>query len=202
MTADILFPPELDPMTGEMTQMLPYVFNPDIPKPAAKVEAGGVSTEPHPKVNSDLKNISISHLTKEQKKKYNQNRITISEETISWSIYRGQEYLYLSDFFIITGYPEKNEIEKHNARLKTKNLWRGCYWYTLCATIGLAPPLEGGYATDDKIEMGIVGGLVGIGYFFYDYNVKKLDGASLNDAKIIAKKYNNDLIQRIFNEND
>jgi len=45
VTADILFPPELDPMTGEMTQMLPDVFNPDILKPAAKVEAGGVSTE-------------------------------------------------------------------------------------------------------------------------------------------------------------
>jgi hypothetical protein len=55
VTADILFPPEFDPMTGEMTQMLPDVFNPDIPKPAvekatpvvqnpaAKVAAGGVS---------------------------------------------------------------------------------------------------------------------------------------------------------------
>jgi hypothetical protein len=55
VTADILFPPELDPMTGEMAQMLPDVFNPDIPKlavekatpvvqnPAAKVEVGGVS---------------------------------------------------------------------------------------------------------------------------------------------------------------
>jgi hypothetical protein len=55
VTADILFPPELDPMTGEWVQMLPDVFNPDIPKPAvekatpvvqkpaAKVEAGGVS---------------------------------------------------------------------------------------------------------------------------------------------------------------
>ena len=55
VTADILFPPAFDPMTGEMTQMLPDVFNPDIPKPAvekatpvvqnpaAKVAAGGVS---------------------------------------------------------------------------------------------------------------------------------------------------------------
>jgi len=55
VTADILFPPELDPMTGEWAQMLPDVFNPNIPKPAvekatpvvqkpaAKVEAGGVS---------------------------------------------------------------------------------------------------------------------------------------------------------------
>jgi len=206
VTADILFPPELDPMTGEMTQMLPDVFNPDIPKPAAKVEAGGVSTEPHPKVNSDLKNISISHLTKEQKKKYNQNRITmLVKNPIDWSIYRGQEELYLSEFFIFTGYPEKAEIVKHNAQLKTKNMWRGCGWYSLCALIGLAPPLGGGSATDatdDTIEMGIVGGLVGIAYFFYDYNEKKLEGASLKDAKIIAEKYNNDLIQRIFNEND
>jgi len=57
VTADILFPPELDPMTGEWTQMLPDMFNPDIPKPAvqkatpvvqkpaAKVEAGGDSSE-------------------------------------------------------------------------------------------------------------------------------------------------------------
>ena len=45
VTADILFPPVLDPMTGEMTQILPDVFNPDIPKPAVKVEAGGISTE-------------------------------------------------------------------------------------------------------------------------------------------------------------
>ena len=59
VTADILFPPMFDPMTGEMAQMLPDVFNPDIPKvavekvtpivqkPSAKTEAsvdsGGVS---------------------------------------------------------------------------------------------------------------------------------------------------------------
>jgi hypothetical protein len=234
VTADILFPPQLDPMTGEMTQMLPDVFNPDIPKPAVKVEVGGVSTEQdfvvidgvkyvrelikdqnypdtlaslsHPKVNSDLKNISIKHLTKEQKKKYNQNRIRIRQKNFDWYAYiqKGvfsSERLNKTDFFRITGYPEKAEIAKHNAQLKTKNMWRGFGWYSLCALIGLAPPL-GPDATDDTIEMGIVGGLVGIAYFFYDYNEKKLEGASLNDAKIIAEKYNNDLMQKIFNEND
>ena len=30
VTADILFPPQLDPMTGEMTNMLPDVFNKDL----------------------------------------------------------------------------------------------------------------------------------------------------------------------------
>ena len=171
---------QYDPETGELIKDQNY---PD-----------SLVSPSHPKVNSDLKNISISHLTKEQKEKYNQKRITISE--YYWSIYRGQEELYLSDFFIITGYPEKAEIAKHNAQLKTKNMLRGCGWYLLCA----------GSATDDTIEMGIVGGLVGglvgIAYFFYDYNEKKLEGASLKDVKIIAKKYNNDLMLRIFNEND
>jgi len=233
VTADILFPPELDPMTGEMTQMLPDVFNPDIPKPAVEVEVGVLSTEQdfvvidgvkyarvspekevselikdqnypdslalpsHPKVNSDLKNISISHLTNEQKKKYNQNRITISEETISWSIYiqKGvfsSKRLDLSEFFIFTGYPEKAEIAKHNAQLKTKNMWRGCVIYYL--GLGIANGIEN--------PIGMVISFGGAGYFFYDYNVKKLEGASPKDAKIIAEKYNNDLIQRIFNEND
>ena len=49
VTADILFPPEFDPMTGEMTQMLPDVFNPDIPKPAVE-KATPVVQKPDTKV--------------------------------------------------------------------------------------------------------------------------------------------------------
>ena len=45
VTADILFPPQLDPMTGEMTQMLPDVFNPDIPKPAVEKATSVIGTE-------------------------------------------------------------------------------------------------------------------------------------------------------------
>tara|TARA_B110000438_G_scaffold131282_1_gene127426 strand:- start:3185 stop:4174 length:990 start_codon:yes stop_codon:yes gene_type:complete len=58
LTADILFPPELDPMTGEWTQILPDVFNPDIAKavtqkkttpivknPTEKIEASTVGSE-------------------------------------------------------------------------------------------------------------------------------------------------------------
>ena len=234
VTADILFPPELDPMTGEMTQMLPDVFNPDIPKHAAKVEVGVLSTEQdfvvidgvkyarvspekevselikdqnypdslvspsHPKVNSDLKNISISHLTKEQKKKYNQNRIRIRTKNFDWYAYIQKgfflpiERLNKSEYFRITGYPEKTEIAKHNQELRIKNSVLGTLIYYL--GLGIANGIEN--------PIGMVISFGGAGYFFYDYNVKKLEGASPKDAKIIAKKYNNDLIQRIFNEND
>ena len=43
VTADILFPPELDPMTGEWTSRLPDVFNPEIPKPVERTKTDDVS---------------------------------------------------------------------------------------------------------------------------------------------------------------
>ena len=46
VTADILFPPELDPMTGEWVQRLPDVFNPDIAQPVVKKETDGIDTNP------------------------------------------------------------------------------------------------------------------------------------------------------------
>ena len=236
VTADILFPPQLDPMTGEMTQMLPDVFNPDIPKHVAKVEVGVLSTEQdfvvidgvkyarvspekevselikdqnypdslaspsHPKVNSDLKNISISHLTKEQKKKYNQNRIIIRKKNYGFDWYAyiqkglfSSKRLNKTDFFIYTGYPDKAEIAEHNTQLYVKNYWLGGGLTYLLGIGAVNVGLEGA-------GMAIMFG--GFGILYYDYNEKKLEGASLNDAKIIAKKYNNDLMQRIFNEND
>ena len=38
VTADILFPPELDPMTGEWASRLPDVFNPEISKPVKRIK--------------------------------------------------------------------------------------------------------------------------------------------------------------------
>ena len=69
VTADILFPPELDPMTGEMTQMLPDVFNPDILKPAAKVEAGGVSAAEDFVIIDDVKYARVTPEKEEKKRK-------------------------------------------------------------------------------------------------------------------------------------
>jgi len=45
VTADILFPPVLDPMTGEWAQKLPDVFNPNIAHPVAVEETDGVGNE-------------------------------------------------------------------------------------------------------------------------------------------------------------
>ena len=175
---------QYDPETGELIKDQNY---PD-----------SLVSPSHPKVNSDLKNISIKHLTKEQYKKYNQNRIRIRKKNFDWYAYIQKGFfsskrLNKTDFFIYTGYPDKAEIAKHNTQLYVKNYWLGG---GLSYMLGIGAVIVG----FEDAGMAIMFG--GWGYFFYDYNVKKLEGASLNDAKIIAEEYNNDLMQRIFNEND
>jgi len=175
---------QYDPETGELIKDQNY---PD-----------SLVSPSHPIVNSDLKNISIYNLTKEQKKKYNQNRIRIRKKNFNWYAYIQKGYftskkLSKTDFFIYTGYPEKAEIAKHNAQLYVKNYWLGGGLIYMLGIGAVNVGLEGA---------GVAIMFGGWGYFFYDYNVKKLEGASLKDAEIIAGKYNNDLIQRIFNEND
>ena len=59
VTADILFPPEFDPMTGEMAQILPDVFNPDIPKPAVE-KATPIVQEPAAKIEASVDSGGVS----------------------------------------------------------------------------------------------------------------------------------------------
>ena len=46
VTADILFPPELDPMTGKWVQRLPDVFNLNIIQPEVSKEISGINDDP------------------------------------------------------------------------------------------------------------------------------------------------------------
>ena len=59
VTADILFPPEFDPMTGEMAQILPDVFNPDIPKPAVE-KATQIVQKPAAKIEASVDSGGVS----------------------------------------------------------------------------------------------------------------------------------------------
>ena len=45
VSSDILFPPEIDPMTGEWTQNIPDIFNPDIPKVVKEVKTEEVEID-------------------------------------------------------------------------------------------------------------------------------------------------------------
>ena len=90
VTADILFPPAFDPMTGEMTQMLPDVFNPDISKPAvekatpvvqkpaAKIEAGGVSAAEDFVIIDGVKYARVTPEKEEKKRKKRKKETTLS----------------------------------------------------------------------------------------------------------------------------
>ena len=45
VSSDILFPPEIDPMTGEWTQNIPDIFNPNVPKQITEVKAQAVEID-------------------------------------------------------------------------------------------------------------------------------------------------------------
>ena len=47
VSSDILFPPEIDPMTGEWTQNIPDIFNPDVPKQITEVKTEVVEIDNH-----------------------------------------------------------------------------------------------------------------------------------------------------------
>ena len=125
----------------------------------------------HPKVNSDLKNISIYNLTNERKKKYNQNRIRIRKKNFDWYAYIIKEGLFRTeildktDFFIYTGYPDKAEIAEHNTQLKRKNQSLG----VISSLLGLVVANLWNDGAGTAIFYGC------IGYLYNDYNVKKLE---------------------------
>ena len=45
VSSDILFPPEIDPMTGEWTQNIPDIFNPNVPKQITEVKTQAVEID-------------------------------------------------------------------------------------------------------------------------------------------------------------
>ena len=88
VTADILFPPELDPMTGEWTSRLPDVFNPKIPKPVERT-----------------KNVDVSHKDRLEKHGFSPDKI---ESIIDSAMIRvGSENVVGADNI---DPPSKNEI--------------------------------------------------------------------------------------------
>ena len=98
-----------------------------------------------------------------------------------------------TEFFEITGYPEKARIVKHNRKLLMKN----SVFAALAIFAGNLLVLRWDNEVLYYLNVYVVSG-----YFFYDYLQKKIDGAGLVDAKVIVDRYNNELIQNILNESD
>ena len=92
VSSDILFPPEIDPMTGEWTQNIPDKFNPDIQKEAAEVKTQVVESE----------NSVISHEITETPAKIEESTFWIdNEEKLSDSQATAKNKDITEDDFII-----------------------------------------------------------------------------------------------------
>ena len=164
-------------------------------------------------VNSYSKDISYKDLSKTQKKIYNQNRIRLSEAIGSdlpyfytlrdnfWSAYINKglfkkERLNQTEFFEITGYPERVKIMKHNRKLGLRCALIYPIFLLTFQPINLSLPPE------DAVHVIFITFFGGGGFLLYDYFTKYVDGTSFDDARLIAKEYNQDLMVKIYNENN
>ena len=190
---------EYDPETGEVLEKL---YNPKTGELIEqKTPLDSIVLPSNSNVNLYLKDISIKDLSTKQKKIYNQNKIRVRISgnrnygflrDFRWSAYIKKGFFKTKrfnqiEFFEITGYPERIKIVKHNRKLMIKYAF-------------LYPVLNLILLTDNVMSFMIFFG--GVGYIYFDYNTKIIDGSSFDDALLIANKYNQDLIVKIYNENN
>tara|TARA_B100001989_G_C24386547_1_gene387076 strand:- start:1 stop:783 length:783 start_codon:yes stop_codon:yes gene_type:complete len=95
VSSDILFPPEIDPMTGEWTQNIPDKFNPNILREAAEVKTEVVESD----------NSVISHEITETPAKIEESTFWIDneEKTPNSPAIAKKEKVTEQDFIIING---------------------------------------------------------------------------------------------------
>ena len=83
VTADILFPPTLDPMTGKWVQILPDIFNPNIIQPEVSKEVAAF--------NDDPKKVDLDKIESRFDEVFTFERNDISEE--NYIIINGVKYI-------------------------------------------------------------------------------------------------------------
>ena len=192
---------EYDPLTGEILEKL---YNPETGELIEKKSSlDSTVLQTNSKVNSSLKDISVKDLSKEQKKIYNQNKIRIKISgggrnnglflnDFLWYGYIKESFFKTkkfnqTEFFEITGHPQRIKIAKQNRDLMIK--------------YALIYPILNLILLSDNVFSYVVF-LGGVGYIYHDYNSTIIDGSSYDDALLISQKYNHDLMVKIYNENN
>ena len=95
VSSDILFPPEIDPMTGEWTQNIPDIFNPNVPKQITEVKTQAV----------EIDNSLLSSEIAEMPAKIEESTFWIDneEKTPNSLVITKKEKVTEQDFIIING---------------------------------------------------------------------------------------------------
>ena len=106
VSSDILFPPEIDPMTGEWTQNIPDIFNPNVPKQITEVKTQAVEID-----NS----VNSPEITETQAKiEESTFWIDNEEKTPTSPVITKQEKITEQDFIIINGVKYVKASTGHN----------------------------------------------------------------------------------------
>ena len=119
VSSDILFPPEIDPMTGEWTQNIPDKFNPDIQKEAAEVKTEVVESE----------NSVISHEITETPAKIeestfwidNEEKLSDSQATAKKEDIREDDFIIINGVKYVRASSDQNTNQNDFSRLQKEN---------------------------------------------------------------------------------
>ena len=171
VSSDILFPPEIDPMTGEWTQNIPDIFNPNIPKQITEVKTQAFeidSSVNSPKITEKPAKIEESTYWIDNEEKTPNSPIIAKKEKINekdFIIINGVKYVRASsdqstdqnDFF------SKSKIQsmaKRDATLNHSNITWGVAGLGGCVT-GMFGAVVGGVLVDfPGFLLGGIGGLL------------------------------------------
>ena len=172
VSSDILFPPEINPMTGEWTQNIPDIFNPDIPKLVKEVKTEVVEIDSSvvnsPKITEKPAKIKETTFWINNEEKPSDSQETAKKEDITeddFIMINGVKYVRASsdkstdqnDFF------SKSKIRsmaKRDATRNHNNVTWGIAGLGSCVTGIFAAGIGAGVAGFPGFLLGGFGGLI------------------------------------------
>ena len=120
VSSDILFPPEIDPMTGEWTQNIPDIFNPDIPKLVKEVKTEAVEID-NRVVNSP--EITETPLKIEESTFWinNEEKPSNSQETAKKEDITEDDFIMINGVKYVRALPDQSTDQNNLSRIKIKD---------------------------------------------------------------------------------
>ena len=114
VSSDILFPPEIDPMTGEWTQNIPDIFNPSVPKQITELKTQTAEIDNSvisPEITETLAKIEESTFWIDNEEKTPDSPIIVKKEKVT-----EQDFIIINGVKYVRASNSQNNLPRSNDR--------------------------------------------------------------------------------------
>ena len=114
VSSDILFPPEIDPMTGEWTQNIPDIFNPSVPKQITELKTQTAEIDNSvisPEITETLAKIEESTFWIDNEEKTPDSPIIVKKEKVT-----EQDFIIINGVKYVRASTSQNNLPRSNER--------------------------------------------------------------------------------------